>query len=290
MSDNPASSVQNPASGMGGRPAIVSAVRPVYLPKTTKLEIVSDKPLQIRETKLSQGGVLKIEMFSATTSLPDSIAIDKGILRGIACETGENELRLYISLTEPVMYDVESTDSGLVIVFQNPVLEQLVSLNINEESISTVLLMLFMEYGANIVAGSNVTGKVTAHLVDVPLKNALDEILQAEGYGYIEDGGLIRVMRAEDINSASSGEMTSPLMSMAAPAETKTELFELNYANVTEVQATLQKLLGTDSTVLPDKRTNSVIILAKQSDVEKAREVINQLDREIPEDRAATIA
>jgi general secretion pathway protein D len=266
----------------------VSAIRPVYLPKTTKLGIVSDRPLKMKQMKLSQGGVLKIEMFSATTSLPDSISIDKGILRGVGFETEGNELRIYVSLTEPVSYDVESTDQGLVLVFQNPVLEQLVSLNINEESISTVLLMLFMEYGANIVAGSDVSGKVTAHLVDVPLKDALDEILEAEGYGYTEEGGLIRVSPAEEIEKTKSAEATTPTISVTA-MEPKSELFELQHAGVSDIQPTLQKLIGSDGTILTDPRTNSVIIIAVPGDIERVREVIGQLDKEISAERAAVI-
>lgn len=275
-------------SSAQNRPAIVSSVKPVYLPKTTKLEILSDRPLKIKEMRLSKGGVLRIEIFSAVTSLPDSITINKGVLRGVAFETEGSELRIYVSLTEPVIYDVESTEQGLVLVFQNPVLEQLVSLNINDESLSTVLLMLFMEYGANIVAGSNVSGTITAHLVDVPLKAALDEILAAEGFGYIEDGGLIRVMPLTDIEKVKTGSGTTGSISLII-SEIKSELFELTYASVVEIQPTLTKLIGSEGTIIPDQRTNSVIIMATSKDIEKVRGVINQLDREIPEDRAAAI-
>ncbi|MFC1713431.1 secretin N-terminal domain-containing protein [Candidatus Poribacteria bacterium] len=282
------SSLQRPAVDVQGRPCIVSAINPVYLPKTTKLEITSDRPLKIKQMKLSEGGVLRIEAFNATTSLPDSISIDKGILRGVAFETEGNELRIFVSLTEPVIYDIESTDKGLVVVLQNPVLEQLVSLNINDESLSTVLLMLFIEYGANIVAGSKVSGKVTAHLVDVPLKAALDEILEAEGFGYIEDGGLIRVMPAAEIQSMDITDITPSLISMA-PSTPGSEVFELTYASVSEIQPTLQKLIAAEGTVIADQRTNSVIVVASSRDIEKIRGIIEQLDKEISEERATVI-
>ena len=282
------SDTQPPVSSVQDRPAIVNAVSPIYLPKTTKLEIISDRPLRIKQMKLSKGGVLLIGIFSATTSLPDTISIDKGILRGLAFETEGNDLRVYISLTEPAIYEVEGTEQGLVVVFQNPVLEQLVSLNINGESLSTVLLMLFMEYGANIVAGSNISGKVTAHLVDVPLKAALDEILEAEGYGYIEKGGLIRVMPADDIEKARPAKITTLLTSLV-PSETRSEVFELTHASVSEIQPVLQKLIGREGTIIADQRTNSMIVIAESNDIEKVRGIIDQLDKEVSAERVAAI-
>ena len=273
------SSARRQVSSTQGRPAIVDTIRPVYLPRTTKLEIVSDRPLKIKQMKLSKSGVLRIELFNATTSLPDSVTIDKGILRGVAFDTEGDELRIYISLTEPVIYDVESADQGLVVVFQNPVLEQLISLNINKESLTTVLLMLFIEYGANIVAGSDVSGTVTAHLVDVPLKTALDKILEAEGYGYVEEGGLIRVMKATELLQRGAAE---EITSILRPVTTESKVFQLKFARASDIQTIVQKLIGGEITMVADQRTNSLIVISTPEDIKRIGELITQLDKEAP--------
>jgi len=282
------SSIQNPESSIQSRPAIVYTVRPIYLPKTTKLEIASDRPLNIKQVKLSKGGVLQIEVFNAATSLPDSVSIDKGILRSVAFETEEDRqtgmslLRMYINLTESVIYEVEGTDQGLTVVFQNPMLEQLISLNINDESLSTVLLLLFMQYGANIVAGSGISGKVTAHLVDVPLKAALDEILGSEGYGYVEEDGLIRVLTAEQLEARKTAE-EERMLKPATPApalESESKLFQLRFASASDMLQIVQKLLGPESTILTDQRTNSMIVVSSPANIKRVEEVINQLDVE----------
>jgi len=271
-----------PSVTSGSRPAIVNALKPVYLPKTTNLEIVSDGSLKIKQVKLSKGGILRIEIFNATTSLPDSIAIDNGILRGAAFETAESELRIFISLTEPVIYEVESLPQGITVIFQNPVLEQLISLNVNDESLSTVMLMLFTQYGANIVAGSDVKGNVTAHLVDVPLKSALDEILKAEGYGYIKEGDLIRVMPAAKIEKEKAERaIPSPESIVPAKIEMESRVFELTYANVSDIQQVVQELVGTEGTFVTDKRTNSVIIFSSPELIERIASVLSQLDKEV---------
>jgi general secretion pathway protein D len=279
-----ASAVESVAndSDVQGRPAIVEKVNPVYLPRTTELEILADRQLKIKQVRLSKGGTLLIEVFGARTSLPDSISINKGILRSVALETEGNELRIYVNLTEPVVYDVEGADLGLKVVFQNPILEQLVSIDVNEEPLSTVMLMLFTQYGANIVAGSKVTGKVTAHLVDVPLKAALDEILRAEGYGYIQEGELIRVMPITDIEELRAEATAEVLPIPARRAETR--LFQLEFAMAKDMQAILQELISPEGSVIIDQRTNSVIIVASVDEIERVEELINQLDKEVAEE------
>jgi type II secretory pathway component GspD/PulD (secretin) len=275
------------------RPAVVHMIKPIYLSKTTKLEIVSDRPLRIKQVKLSKAGILQIEVFRAATSLPDLVSIDKGILRGVAFQMVETQyaisLQIYINLTEPVIYEVEDTDEGLMVVFQNPVLEQLVSLNINNESLSTVLLMLFMQYGANVVAGSGISGNVTAHLVDVPLKAALDEILGAEGYGYVEEGGLIRVLPVAELEAGNAAKTTreginpSPTDSL----ETESKLFQLRFASVADMEPIIEKLVGSESTILTDQRTNSLIVISSPEHIRRTEEVISQLDRETAENEGA---
>lgn len=270
------------------RPAIVSSIRPIYHPKTTRLEIISDRPLNIKQVKLSKGGVLRIDVFNATTSLPDSIAIDSGILRGTAFETEENELMIYIYLTEPVIYEMESMDRGLVMVFQNPVLEQLISLNVNNESLSTILLMMFTQYGANIVAGSEVSGNVTAHLVDVPLRSALDEILRAEGYGYIKEGELIRVMTLSKLESEKAKQATPPPKPVAA-TEMISKVIQLKYTNVSDIKQVIQGLVGTDGTLLIDERTNSVIVISPLQTIDRIEGILKQLDKEIDGEEAVSV-
>jgi len=278
--EDTALSTQETLTEVRSRPAIVSELNPILLSKTTKLEIISDRPLKIKQVKLSKGGILLVEVFNAMCSLPSFTSIDQGILREIAFEADGDDLKIYISLTEPLMYEVENTDQGLTAVFQNPVLEQLVSLDVNEESISTVILMLFTQYGANIVAGSGVSGRVTAHLTDVPLKLALDEILKAEGYGYVEEDGLVRVLSAPDLEAMRTAEES--ITTLVTPTKPKTEsrLFELKYAMVSDMEQLLKGLIASEGSILTDQRTNSVIVISSPEDIKKVEEIIAQLDKE----------
>ncbi len=83
---------------------------------------------------------------------------------------------------------------------------RLISLDVFDAEIGNVLRMLGRQSGVNIVAGSNVTGKITVSLHNVTLDEALDNILKANGYTYVIDGDVIRVKKVDDLGL---GEMVT---------------------------------------------------------------------------------
>ena len=287
LNTQPSVSSPQPSSISSLRPCIVEAIKPIFLPKTTRIELISDNQLKIKQARLLKSSVLQIEIFNATTSLPRNITIDKGVIRGIAFQESNGDLSILISLTEPMLYELESVERGIVVTFQNPLLEQLVSINVNEEPISSVLLMLFTQYGANIVAGSKISGKVTARLIDVPLKAALDEILKAEGYGYIEEGGLIRVVTDSEIKAKEENKVKAEI---AKPMEVLSKSFNLNHAKAANIKSLIQSIIGSEFNVLTDDRTNTLILVSSTTKeifdqrTNKVEELLRQLDVEVPEE------
>jgi type II secretory pathway component HofQ len=61
-----------------------------------------------------------------------------------------------------------------------------------------VLKILSRQSGMNIVVGRNVMGRVTVFLTDVDFWEALQTILETRDLAYVENGGLITVMTAQD--------------------------------------------------------------------------------------------
>lgn len=75
----------------------------------------------------------------------------------------------------------------------------IVDLHLSDEDLSAVLEMLSIQSQRNIVASKNVQARVTANLYGVTFYEALDAILNVNGYGYIEDGNFIYVYTLEEI-------------------------------------------------------------------------------------------
>lgn len=74
-----------------------------------------------------------------------------------------------------------------------------VDLHVQDETLANVLQMLSLQSERNIVMSSTVSASVTADLYNVTFHEALDAILNVNGYGYIEKGNFIYVYTTEEI-------------------------------------------------------------------------------------------
>ncbi len=74
-----------------------------------------------------------------------------------------------------------------------------VDLHVQDESLGNVLQMLSIQSERNIVMSSDVSATVTADLYNVTFHEALEAILNINGYGYLERGNFIYVYTLEEI-------------------------------------------------------------------------------------------
>ncbi|QYK48901.1 MAG: hypothetical protein KF838_03400 [Phycisphaeraceae bacterium] len=79
----------------------------------------------------------------------------------------------------------------------------IVEMHVKDEDLSTVLQMLSMQSQRNIIASQSVSATVTANLYGVTFFEALDSILHANGFGYVEKGNFIYVYTLEEIERIS---------------------------------------------------------------------------------------
>src|SRR5687768_7727918 len=66
-----------------------------------------------------------------------------------------------------------------------------VTLNVEEEEITSVLRLLAESQHMNILAGPDVSGTITINLYDVPFYDALDAILGVAGFTHYQVGNII---------------------------------------------------------------------------------------------------
>ena len=78
---------------------------------------------------------------------------------------------------------------------------QLVDLHVSEENLTNVLQMLSIQSQRNIIPSKNVSATVTANLYGVTFFEALDAILNVNGFGYLERGNFIYVYTLEELKA-----------------------------------------------------------------------------------------
>ena len=156
------------------------------------------------------------------------------------------------------------------------------SLDVDGADIRTVLKAISEFSGRNIVMGTAVKATVKASLKNVGWEEALRTVLRANGLDYVEEGGIIRVDEASKLQA----EMVDREAARAKAAEVaplETRIVKLNFANATELSASLQSSLSRRGSITVDKRTNSLIVSDLPNSVDRIEKMAMDLDSTTPQ-------
>ncbi|VAX37701.1 hypothetical protein MNBD_UNCLBAC01-157 [hydrothermal vent metagenome] len=153
-----------------------------------------------------------------------------------------------------------------------------VSLDFQEADIRSVLKILSMKSGVNIVISPEVSGAVTIQLNNVPWKQALDVILQTYGYAHEQKNNVIMVTTVEDLKQRRENRA---LLAEQENLETKT--FILNFAKATDIIVSLEKIKSERGSIDFDVRTNMLIVTDIVQRIELIAKIIKKLDKTTPQ-------
>lgn len=113
-----------------------------------------------------------------------------------------------------------------------------VTITAKDTDITMVLRILSMQSKRNIIASKNVSGTVSANLYKVDFYDALDAILQPNGFGYVEKGNFIYVKTTEDIQAEEEANRVKVH-----------KLVRLNYLSAADAAAYVSPLLSGDGSI-----------------------------------------
>lgn len=172
--------------------------------------------------------------------------------------------------------------------------KQKISLTMHGAEVPAVLRALARAVDQNIMINDQVRGRIDISLKSVPWDQAFLGILRTHGLTYLWEGDIIRVITIEDKNRELEQLETSQRIKakerelrLAEPL--MTQIIEIEYADAEGLRENLEQfltrldektLLGS---VLVDRHTNSLIIQAVRSDLERILPLIETLDRPTPQ-------
>lgn len=114
-----------------------------------------------------------------------------------------------------------------------------ITLDFKDADIRSVLKIISLKTGVNIVASPDVTGTVTIYLDDVPWEKALDVILKTYGFGYEKRANVISVAPIEKLTEQKRMEQE-----LAQVQPTITEVFQLKYIDALDAKNALSPLIS----------------------------------------------
>jgi type IV pilus assembly protein PilQ len=135
--------------------------------------------------------------------------------------------------------------------------------------IDTVLMNLAEQAKIDIVKSPKVTGNVTVKVTDIPLEEALSNILAAYDYTYIATESMIRVV---------------PLSEIAVAREpVATRIYRITYADANEVAGALGNFISPQGKIALNKGTSHIIVTDTESKIKGIDKFIEEIDQATPQ-------
>ncbi|MBA3937526.1 MAG: hypothetical protein H0X38_08690 [Planctomycetes bacterium] len=139
-----------------------------------------------------------------------------------------------------------------------------VRMEFQDARLTVVLEALARQANVNIVISDDIDAnrRLTMTLNGVPWREALDVIVRATGYAWVEqEYQIIRVVSKDKLQK-----------------DLHTQIFHLNYSNAKELSTEVQSSLSADGKVVVDARSNSLILTDTPPALEAAARIIQVLD------------
>lgn len=137
-----------------------------------------------------------------------------------------------------------------------------------DRPIENVLMDLADQAGIDIVKSPKVIGKVTVKVTDVPLDEALNNILAANDYTFVSTENMIRVIPVPE-----AALLTEPLI---------TRIYHITYADANQVAAALTGFVSDRGKVALNKGTNHIMVTDTESKIKAVDKFVEQIDTVTP--------
>ena len=148
-------------------------------------------------------------------------------------------------------------------------MQKRISIDFRDMPIDDVIRIIAEQADVDIVKSPKVIGNVTAKLTDVPLEEALNNILAAHDYGYIADKSMIRIVPAVEIT-----QITERLVN---------RIYRITYADVIEVEKALKKFISKRGSLSSNLGTSNIIVTDTESKIKAIDTFIDEIDRITPQ-------
>ena len=135
--------------------------------------------------------------------------------------------------------------------------------------IETVLMDLAEMAKVDIVKSPKVTGDVTVKLTNVPLEEALTNILAAHDYTYIATENMIRVVPLSEV--------------VVLSEQLVTRIYRVTYADPNEVASALRNFVSANGKVGFNKGTSHIMVTDTESKIKAIDKFIEQIDFQTPQ-------
>jgi type IV pilus assembly protein PilQ len=174
-----------------------------------------------------------------------------------------------------------------VVEVAKPLPNRKISMKMNNIDVAVLLRALARAAEQNIILNEKVSGKININIHEAPWDEVFLGILQTHGLSYAWQGNIIRIMTAEDMDADILSKARKRELRLAQPPLTR--IVTVKFSEADKLKSNLEQFVSVDrngtptGSILVDEHTNSLIIQAIKSDMDRMLAVVNKLDRPTPQ-------
>lgn len=148
-------------------------------------------------------------------------------------------------------------------------LQKKVSVDFRETPIDDVIRVLTKQAGVDVVKNPNVVGNITATITDVPLSEALENILAAHSYAYIATDSMLRIVPRSEITVVEEKRFS--------------KVYRITYANAADLAKALKDFISKEGEIAVNPGTSNIMVTDTEAKLGAIDEFILEVDRITPQ-------
>lgn len=165
--------------------------------------------------------------------------------------------------------DANASNKAEVLTTLEQRMQKRISVDFRDTAIDDVIRIMAEQANVDVVKSPKVTGTVTAKLSNVPLEEALHNILASQGYDYVMSKNMIRIAPTGEISEEAEKLMT--------------KIYRVNYADIKEVEKSLSKFVSQRGAITTNPGTSNLIVKDTESNIKAIGTFIDDIDRVTPQ-------
>ena len=186
-------------------------------------------------------------------------------------------------------FEIVSPDPAAreVLEAPRPLPNRKISMKMNNIDVAVLLRALARAADQNIILNEKVSGKININIHEAAWDEVFLSILQTHGLSYAWQGNIIRIMTAEDMDVDLLAKARKRELKLVQPPLTR--IVAVKFSDAEKLKLNLEQFVTLDrngkptGSILVDEHTNSLIIQAVKSDMDRMLAVVKKLDRPTPQ-------
>ncbi len=169
-----------------------------------------------------------------------------------------------------------------------------ITMKMHMTDVPVLLRALARSVDLNIMINESVKGKISINVKDARWDQVFTGILNSQGLAYEWEGNIVRIVTIEDRDrNLKNLEAQEKILAKQRELETRapmvTKIIPIDFASAEKLKDNVQKVLDAKKqdeftgSVLVDTHTNSLIVQATPTDIERIIPMIMELDRPTPQ-------